>query len=65
MQGFPLEESLSKKILKRSTFAHVAGDPASVDTLKKAGIANAQVGLILRKHWQRVLQSCCPDLAGT
>ena len=38
-----MEENLPDKFLKRTSFAHIIGDPASVDALKQAGIADAQV----------------------
>ena len=42
-QGFPVEEALDEKTLRRTKWAHIVGDPACVDLLKQAGIASAQV----------------------
>ena len=43
VQGFPVEDALSERALRRTSWSHLVGDPANTDLLKQAGIGNAQV----------------------
>ena len=46
MQGFPVEQALSDKLLHKTKFAHVAGEPTSLESLRKAGIGSAQARIM-------------------
>ena len=37
-----MEQALSDKLLQKTKFAHVAGEPTSLESLRKAGIGHAQ-----------------------
>lgn len=64
VQGFPVEQALSDKLLQKTKFVHVAGDPTSIESLREANIGNAQASTslalvfacLLDGSWQAAVQ---------